>query len=327
MAVSCAALLVLLVSTAPSLAGRVHSHVSTKVHPELEPESHDRFFHRDYPDDHSPKVTGHFGHPYPEVQDSDKFDKDYVEDRNDDGGYWDAQMKYDNLKNKLRKEKQDVVDAMKDEVKQKQLQEDLRMMREYQEMMMQQEIKRQEDLRKRVEKQKILQDRMEQTTHAVEANDKAEQEKVERERADIAARALELDRNKVEKQKKLTDETQAFLFQQMEGKADLAKRSQEQKLEAARLLEMDTKDYHDAEKLKADQRRAQNVAHRQELERQIALRSKPYPGIGIGKKVVGSDYAMSETEMRMNRNLVKQVKATLAENSARMGLTGLSVES
>merc|ERR1719478_1660884 len=86
------------------------------VHPKID-ESHDRFFRRNFPDDHSPANSGHFdSHPYPTVQESDAYEKDYVTDRNDDGGYWDAHMKYDNLKNKLAKEKQELVDALKDEV-------------------------------------------------------------------------------------------------------------------------------------------------------------------------------------------------------------------
>merc|ERR1719207_158395 len=70
------------------------------ITPELEPVSDEKFFKKDYPDDHRPGPYNHFKYPYPEVQDSDHYDKDYVEDRNDDGGYWKAQMEYDNIRNK-----------------------------------------------------------------------------------------------------------------------------------------------------------------------------------------------------------------------------------
>merc|ERR1719375_3051342 len=60
-----------------------------------------------------PPVMHHFGHPYPTIQDSDRYDKDYVEDSNDDGGYWKAQMRYDAAKNALLKEKKDLEAALK----------------------------------------------------------------------------------------------------------------------------------------------------------------------------------------------------------------------
>merc|ERR1719265_2062055 len=83
--------------------------------PELEPVSHKDFFGRDYPDDHSPRVDHHFTHPFPEVQDSDAYDKDYVRDQNDDGGEWKAQMEYDNARNKLAKERAEAEAAKKKE--------------------------------------------------------------------------------------------------------------------------------------------------------------------------------------------------------------------
>jgi len=44
-----------------------------------------------------------FDHPYPAVQDTDDYDKDYVKDENDDGGEWTAQQEYDALRSKLEK--------------------------------------------------------------------------------------------------------------------------------------------------------------------------------------------------------------------------------
>lgn len=83
-----------------------------RIEPELEPTSDKKFFGKDYPDDRRPAQYHHFGHPYPTVQDSDRYDKDYVKDENDDGGYWKAQMEYDRLKNKLAKEKKEMQKAL-----------------------------------------------------------------------------------------------------------------------------------------------------------------------------------------------------------------------
>jgi len=82
------------------------------IEPELSPKSDKKFFKTDYPDDIAPAVHNHFGHPYPSVQDDDRYDNDYVKDENDDGGYWKAQMEYDRLKNKLAEEKEQAQKAL-----------------------------------------------------------------------------------------------------------------------------------------------------------------------------------------------------------------------
>jgi len=83
--------------------------------PDLSPrlkQSDKKFFGKDYPWDKRPPVdTLHFKHPYPAVQDSGDFDRDYVKDENSDNGYWEAQTEYDRLRHKLRKQKTDVVKA------------------------------------------------------------------------------------------------------------------------------------------------------------------------------------------------------------------------
>jgi len=84
-----------------------------KIEPDLEPKSDAKFFGKDYPDDRRPQPIHKFGHPYPTVQDSDTYDKDYVEDENSDNGYFSAQLRYDNAKNKLLKERKDLAAALK----------------------------------------------------------------------------------------------------------------------------------------------------------------------------------------------------------------------
>jgi len=67
-----------------------------------------------YPYDKRPKVDVlHFKHPYPAVQDSDDFDKDFVKDENSDDGSYRAQSEYDRLRHKLVTEKADVAKALK----------------------------------------------------------------------------------------------------------------------------------------------------------------------------------------------------------------------
>merc|ERR1712226_1828093 len=83
------------------------------ISPELKPAADKVFFKKDYPSDNQPKADPfHFAHPYPVVQDSGDFDKDFVKDENKDNGNWEAQDKYDRLRSKLAKEKRDLAAAL-----------------------------------------------------------------------------------------------------------------------------------------------------------------------------------------------------------------------
>lgn len=71
-----------------------------------------KFFDKDYTWDKRPAVDVlHFKHPYPVVQDSDDFDRDFVKDENKDNGEFLAQTEYDRLRHKLAKEKAKVTKA------------------------------------------------------------------------------------------------------------------------------------------------------------------------------------------------------------------------
>jgi len=77
-------------------------------------QSDKKFFGKDYPWDKRPKVDVlHFKHPYPIIQDSGDFDRDYVKDENSDNGEFNAQTEYDRLRHKLAKEKADVAAAQR----------------------------------------------------------------------------------------------------------------------------------------------------------------------------------------------------------------------
>merc|ERR1712224_209201 len=80
-------------------------HQGHRINPELEPKSSKGFFGKDYPRDLRPKADEHFqmDYPYPAVQVTDDFDKDFVKDENSDGGRWDTQMEYDTVRSQLVK--------------------------------------------------------------------------------------------------------------------------------------------------------------------------------------------------------------------------------
>lgn len=103
-------LCLLLAGAVPSTWGssiRGVQHVPIK--PKLDPSS-DRIFQKDYVHDLNPRGQSakiKFSHPYPMVQDTNDYDKDYVKDENNDDGEWKAQMEYDLLRTKISKEKDD----------------------------------------------------------------------------------------------------------------------------------------------------------------------------------------------------------------------------
>lgn len=89
------------------------------IDPELKPVSHDKFFKADNPDDYRPTYPSTFGHPYPEIQDDDKYDSDYVMDKNQDNGYWKVQMAYDEARVRLSRETQHLKIAQSKEAEEK----------------------------------------------------------------------------------------------------------------------------------------------------------------------------------------------------------------
>jgi len=57
--------------------------------------------------------TYYFAHPYPAVQDTDAFDKDFTKDENTDGGKWQSQMDYDLMRQKVRVAEQELARLLK----------------------------------------------------------------------------------------------------------------------------------------------------------------------------------------------------------------------
>jgi hypothetical protein len=95
-----------------------------RIHPGLEPVSDKKFFdgsRADYPTDGRPpaNVDDHFSFPFPIVQDSHDYDKDYVKDENGDGGEWKAQSLYDKLRSGIGGAKAAAEKAKEDAVKEK----------------------------------------------------------------------------------------------------------------------------------------------------------------------------------------------------------------
>uniref|UniRef100_A0A7S4SVK0 Uncharacterized protein n=1 Tax=Alexandrium monilatum TaxID=311494 RepID=A0A7S4SVK0_9DINO len=110
---ACRHLLALLLALAETAEARRHIERGTlaaaragelRTVPKLSPKSDSLFFRHDFPDDLSPTapLETDFDHPYPVVQESDKFDRDFVKDENSDRGEWQAQVEYDRLRTQMR---------------------------------------------------------------------------------------------------------------------------------------------------------------------------------------------------------------------------------
>ena len=85
------------------------SILKENISPALRPEAPKKF-NKDYPVDKAPAVDVlHFKHPYPVVQDTEDFDKDFVKDENSDNGEFKAQSEYDRLRHKLTQLKKEAV--------------------------------------------------------------------------------------------------------------------------------------------------------------------------------------------------------------------------
>lgn len=85
------------------------------VSPTLHPASDNKFFGHDYPADHRGGVTPAFSHPYPIMQDSEDYSVDYVKDENQDGGEWDAQQDYDELRALFAKQRAEAEQLLQQE--------------------------------------------------------------------------------------------------------------------------------------------------------------------------------------------------------------------
>jgi septal ring factor EnvC (AmiA/AmiB activator) len=122
----CSLVLLLVLGLVTDVQARFFGRIS----PALDTQSSKAFFKKDYPDDRRPQADAlHFGHPYPVVQDSGEFDKDFVKDENGDNGHWQAQQEYDRLRHKLRTEKKEAAQAL--EKRQEEEQELKRVMEKY----------------------------------------------------------------------------------------------------------------------------------------------------------------------------------------------------
>lgn len=200
---------------------------------------------------------------------------------------------------KVREENEVKIAARKDQKNQDRA-KDQEMMAQYLARLEAQDEDRAKTLQGRLDRQKALNDRL-GSVLAGEVGKAAEEQakRAERQRAEKEAITAQNELVRDEKKKRLQQDTQNFLIEQMSEKSKEKSAQREQKYQVGQMLQEDTKEYIEAERERTKKKRERNVGHREELEKQIAAR------------VTQKRHAMSESEAAMNKQLLELVSKTM----------------
>lgn len=222
------------------------------------------------------------------------------------------QIKYEKKKAETKKAMRKVFEENAEDekkraaAKKEQQEKDAAAMAEYNRILDEQEEQRAEELANRMERQKALMEKLQENVaqQAKDAGDndhkRATMQADERDR-----HYAEAERIKQERLKQLRLETQAYLFKQMAEKD--SRKNDEKDLQniQAQILERDTEEYNEIEREKLVTKKIRNLEHRKEIEGQIGFRAKQ------------SVPEMSESEVKMNRQLLNLVNRTLTVRDER----------
>lgn len=194
----------------------------------------------------------------------------------------------------------------RDIAKKEQQEKDAEAMAEYNRILDEQEEQRAEELANRMERQKNLMEKL-QANVAQQAKDAGDNDA---KRAGLQAEEqdrhyAEAERIKQERLKQLRLETQAYLFKQMGEKDNRKNDEKDLQNIQAQILERDTEEYNEIEREKLVSKKIRNMEHRKEIEGQIMFRSRQ------------SVPEMSESEVKMNRQLLNLVSRTLTVRDQR----------
>jgi len=191
---------------------------------------------------------------------------------------------------------------------------DTNQMNQYIAMLEQQEKKKKDDSQNRLDAHADFLSRIK----AAGLEDEKEKEmsetaRVISEQIEANQKAMELERKKRDDLKAMRLENQSYLFEQMKEKQSSKQKETADKFIQAQYLASDTADFHSTELAKLADKRARNMEHRKELEKQINTNSKPYPGLAISQRsgIAGSEVNMTTSEKKMNKRLVAEVKSAM----------------
>merc|ERR1712187_921641 len=117
---------------------------------------------------------------------------------------------------------------------------------------------------------------------------------------------VQRERAKEERLAKQRLDTQAYLLQQMRDKHNVKQAEKDQCKQQRMAQEVDAQDFTSGEKQRGHEKRLRNMEHKMELERQIATKMASVGPVQSGE-------AMSEVELRLNKNLLERVNQALTE--------------
>jgi hypothetical protein len=187
---------------------------------------------------------------------------------------------------------------------QKQLEaEELRQLQEYHRLLEKQDRERQDDLRKRVERQKSLIKKMEEKVmQTIQEKSYDDNVRAEKQQAEIDARAIEITRYKAQRLAEAREDLVSNLKKQMDEKINRLREEEEMRRLHATVLKSDLDEYQHSEEERARRRKAEMRAYRQELDHQVESRQK-------SKHSLGDE--MNAAEMQINRELIQLVESVL----------------
>lgn len=217
------------------------------------------------------------------------------------------EMKKQQQKEQMQKIKEDNErdNSLKEAARLEEMMGDVKAMEEYNKILDEQDKTRAAAIHERQEKQRIQMERMVGDLGlAMQLKADEDSRRADKQKKEADERAIELERRKQEDLKNMRYQTQDFLFQQMDEKNKLEQEALELKQQQAEILKKDAQEHKEAEQKKIQEKRARNKAHQMELTQQIAARKKNE-----------NKYAMSESEVKMNRQLLELVENTLEDKS------------
>merc|ERR1719203_114189 len=100
-------------ATSGTVAAAVRGVGTGRIVPALDPKDDGKFFKHDYPYDLKPLMEDRWSHPFPLVQRSKDYDRDYVKDENYDGGQWELETVQSEEKRAEVEAKREAMEALR----------------------------------------------------------------------------------------------------------------------------------------------------------------------------------------------------------------------
>jgi hypothetical protein len=202
---------------------------------------------------------------------------------------------------------------MKLSYRKQQAAEELRQLQEYNALIERQEKERQEELSRRVSRQKELIRRMEETvTKKIQEKSNDDNMRALKQQAERDARCIEIDAFKMKRLDECREEMKRTLAQQIQEKERRQREEAELREIHAQILRLDSEEFIKSEKERQELRRKLVSKYKQQLNEQIKA--------STNRNEVKKD-GMSQQEILLNRDLIDVVERLLKDEGVEPNLT------